>query len=85
MMTFSYGTDYYLMKWDDVYCVSSSYLSIAQCYYSTYIDSGCTNSNSYDATVNCCKLDYAKTNKVTLLILVTLQTLLGSGTIHFLE
>ena len=49
------------------------------------IDSGCSNSNSYDATVNCCKLDYAKTNKVTLLILVTLQTLLGSGTIHFLE
>ena len=43
------------MKWDDVNCASSSYLSIAQCLYSTYIDSGCTNSNSYDATVYCCK------------------------------
>ena len=43
------------MKWDDVNCASSSYLSIAQCSYSTYIDSGCTNSNSYDATVYCCK------------------------------
>ena len=55
----SYGTDYLWMKWDDVNCASSSYLSIAQCSYSTYIDSGCTNSNSYDATVYCCKLDYA--------------------------
>ena len=43
------------MEWDDVNCASSSYLSIAQCYYSTIIDSGCTNSNSYDATVYCCK------------------------------
>ena len=43
------------MKWDDVNCASSSYLSIAQCSYSTIIDSGCTNSNSYDATVYCCK------------------------------
>ena len=43
------------MKWDDVDCASSSYLSIAQCSYSTIIDSGCTNSNSYDATVYCCK------------------------------
>ena len=43
------------MKWDDVNCASSSYLSIAQCSYSTYIYSGCTNSNSYDATVYCCK------------------------------
>ena len=52
---FSYGTDSLSMKWDDVNCPSSSYLSIAQCSYSTYIDSGCTNSNSYDATVYCCK------------------------------
>ena len=52
---YSYGTDYFAMKLDDVNCASSSYLSIAQCYYSTYIDSGCTNSNSYDATVYCCK------------------------------
>ena len=44
------------MKWDDVNCASSHYLSIAQCSYSTYIDSGCINSNSYDATVYCCKL-----------------------------
>ena len=43
------------MLWDDFYCASSSYLSIAQCSYSTDIDSGCTNSNSYDATVYCCK------------------------------
>ncbi|XP_019856385.1 PREDICTED: deleted in malignant brain tumors 1 protein-like isoform X3 [Amphimedon queenslandica] len=49
----SYGTDYLSMKWDDVNCASSGYLSIAQCSYSTYIDSGCTNSNSYDATVSC--------------------------------
>uniref|UniRef100_A0A1X7SXN5 SRCR domain-containing protein n=1 Tax=Amphimedon queenslandica TaxID=400682 RepID=A0A1X7SXN5_AMPQE len=49
----SYGTDYVSMKWDDVNCVSSSYLSIAQCTYSTYIDSGCVNRNSYDATVYC--------------------------------
>uniref|UniRef100_A0A1X7U1M5 SRCR domain-containing protein n=1 Tax=Amphimedon queenslandica TaxID=400682 RepID=A0A1X7U1M5_AMPQE len=49
----SYGTDYLSMKWDDVNCASSSYLSVAQCSYSTYIDSGCTNSNSYDATVYC--------------------------------
>ena len=56
--SYSYGTDYLRMKWDDVDCASSSYLSIAQCSYSTYIDnidSGCTNSNSYDATVYCCK------------------------------
>ena len=46
------------MKWDDVNCASSSYLSIAQCSYSTYIDSGCTNSNSYDATVYCCKSNF---------------------------
>ena len=55
-MLFSYGTDYYGMKIDDVSCSSSSYLSIAQCSFSTYIDSGCNNSNSYDATVYCCKL-----------------------------
>ena len=54
-MLFSYGTDYYGMKIDDVTCSSSSYLSIAQCTFSTIIDSGCTN--SYDATVYCCKLN----------------------------
>ena len=56
-LLFSYGTDYYGMKIDDVSCSSSSYLSIAQCSFSTYIDSGCTNSDSYDATVYCCKLN----------------------------
>ena len=55
-MLFSYGTDYYGMKIDDVSCSSSSYLSlIAQCSFSTYIDYGCTN--FYDATVYCCKLN----------------------------
>ena len=58
-LLFSYGTDYLHMKWDDVNCASSSYLSIAQCSYSTYIDSGCTNSNSYDATVYCCKIIFS--------------------------
>ena len=43
------------MKIDDVTCSSSNYLSIAQCLFSTIIDIGCTNSNSYDATVYCCK------------------------------
>ena len=51
----SYGTDYLPMKWDDVDCSSSSYLSISQCSYSTFIDFGCSNTNSYDATVYCCK------------------------------
>ena len=56
-LLFSYGYDTYPMKMDDFSCGSSSYLSIAQCSFSTYIDSGCTNSNSYDATVYCCKLN----------------------------
>uniref|UniRef100_A0A1X7SL58 SRCR domain-containing protein n=1 Tax=Amphimedon queenslandica TaxID=400682 RepID=A0A1X7SL58_AMPQE len=42
----SYGTDYLSMKWDDVNCASSSYLSIAQCSYSTIIDSGCVNNTT---------------------------------------
>ena len=70
LCSYSYGTDYLLMKWDDVNCASSSYLSIAQCSYSTYIDSGCTNSNSYDATVYCCKLNN-KLIKIFLLIVFT--------------
>ena len=40
---------------DDLNCASSNYLTIFQCSFSTYIDSGCTNTNSYDATVYCCK------------------------------
>ena len=43
------------MKMDDLNCASSNYLTIFQCSFSTYIDSGCTNTNSYDATVYCCK------------------------------
>ena len=72
----SYGTDYLSMKWDDVNCASSSYLSIAQCSYSTYIDSGCTNTNSYDATVYCCK-----TELFTFLLYYIVQILLESGTV----
>ena len=44
------------MKMNDLDCDSSSYLTIFQCSFSTIIDSGCTNSNSYDATVYCCEL-----------------------------
>ena len=53
---FSYGTDTSVMKLDDVRCSHNNYLTILQCFYSAYIDSGCTNSNSYDATVQCCEL-----------------------------
>ena len=53
----SYGTDKNPMKMDDLNCASNNYLAIFQCSYSTIIDSGCTNSNSYDATVYCCKLN----------------------------
>ena len=72
----SYGTDYLSMKWDDVNCASSSYISIAQCSYSTYIDSGCTNSNSYDATVYCCKIEF-----FTILLHYIVQILLEYGTV----
>ena len=72
----SYGTDYYSMKWDDVNCASSSYLSIAQCSYSSYIDSGCTNSNSYDATVYCCKIEL-----YCICLHYIVQILLESGTV----
>ena len=41
---------------DDVHCGNSNYLTLSQCSFSTYIDSGCTNTNSYDATVYCCKI-----------------------------
>ena len=40
---------------DDLNCDSSNYLTIFQCSFDTYIDSGCTNTNSYDATVYCCE------------------------------
>ena len=45
------------MKMDDLNCASSNYLTIFQCSFSTSIDSGCTNTNSYDATVYCCELN----------------------------
>ena len=40
---------------DDLNCASSNYLTIFQCSFDTYIDSGCTNTNFYDATVYCCE------------------------------
>ena len=52
---FSYGTDCLSMKINDLNCGNSSYLTIFQCSFSTYINSGCTNNNSYDPTVYCCK------------------------------
>ena len=52
----SYGIDYLSPKWYDVDCTSSNYISIAQCSFSTIINRGCTDTNSYDATVYCCKI-----------------------------
>ena len=52
----NYGTDTNQMIMNDVNCLNSNYLTLLQCSFSTYIDSGCTN--SYDATVYCCKLLY---------------------------
>ena len=46
------------MLLDDVSCAHNTYLNILQCSYSTYIDSGCNNSNYYDATVHCCELNH---------------------------
>ena len=43
------------MKKNDLNYASSNYLIILQCSFSTIIDSGCTNTHSYDATVYCCK------------------------------
>ena len=51
----SYDTDYLSSKIDDLNCPSSNYLTIFQCSFDTYIDSGCVNVNSYDATVYCCE------------------------------
>ena len=45
---------YLPINWSNVNCASSHYLSIAQCSYSTYIDSGCYYLS--DATVYCCKI-----------------------------
>ena len=54
----NYGTDTNQMIMNDVNCLNSNYLTLLQCSFSTHIDSGCTNTNSYDATVYCCKLLY---------------------------
>ena len=51
----SYGIDYLSLKWYDVDCTSSNYISIAQCSFSTIINR-CTDTNFYDATVYCCKI-----------------------------
>ena len=53
-MLCSYSIDYNPMLLDDVNC-ANDYLTILQCSFSTYIDSGCINSNYYDATVYCCE------------------------------
>ena len=58
------------MKMDDLNCASSNYLTIFQCSFSTYIDSGCTNTNSYDATVYCCKFK----NIYLILIILVIDT-----------
>ena len=44
------------MLLNHVNCSNSNYLTILQCFYSTYIDSECS-SNYYDATVYCCEFD----------------------------
>ena len=54
-MLCSYGVDSSPMLLDGVNCANNNYLTILQCSFSTYINSGCT-SNSYDATVYCCML-----------------------------
>uniref|UniRef100_A0A1X7UFK0 SRCR domain-containing protein n=1 Tax=Amphimedon queenslandica TaxID=400682 RepID=A0A1X7UFK0_AMPQE len=48
----SFGTDHVSAKWDDFNCDDSNFLSVAQCTYSTAIDSDCS-SDSTDATVTC--------------------------------
>ena len=54
-MHYSYGTDNNPMLLDNVNCPNNNYLTILQCSYSTDINDEC-NANSFDATVNCCKL-----------------------------
>ena len=66
---YSYGTDTLSMKIDDLNCDSSSYLTIFQCYFDTYIDFGCPNTNFYDATVYCCELNIFLNNYYCVYIL----------------
>ena len=61
------------MKWDDVNCGNSDYLSILQCSHSASIDSGCVNSNSYDATVYCCKIFSSYLHSIYNALFKTLQ------------
>ena len=51
----SYGNDNASIEISNLNCSSSSYLTIYQCSYSTFVDSGCINNDTYDATVYCCK------------------------------
>ena len=68
---FSYGTDTLSMKIDDLDCANSTYFTIFQCLFDTHIDSGCTNTNSYDATVYCCKSINSSLALVTFIIVAT--------------
>ena len=57
------------MVLDDVNCPNNDYLTILQCSYSTIIDSGCTNTNSYDATVSCCEFQYYYSRTSTYIVI----------------
>ena len=59
---------------DNLSCISNNYLTIFQCSFSTIIDSECTNTNSYDATVYCCEYKHFPN-------IIFVQILLGSGTV----
>ena len=76
MSLFSYDTETLSVKMDNLNCASSNYLTIFQCSFSTYIDSGFTNTNSYDATVYCCKCI-----NIFLTFVTFLQISLGFGTV----
>ena len=52
----NYGTDTNQMIMNDVNCLNSNYLTLLQCSFSTYIYYSCSISDTYDATVYCCKL-----------------------------
>ena len=43
------------MLLNNVNCSRNDFIHILQCSYSTIINSTCVNTNSYDATVNCCE------------------------------
>ena len=56
------------MKIVNLNCASNNYLTIFQCSFSTYIDSGCINTNSYDATVYCCELNVSLTTIIMFIV-----------------